>query len=81
MNLIFIKSPGVLAEQRADEVFGLIRNIFKALLIKLPLGSCDQGQGLCITVTLEWRLTTQPDEQQQKKDSSFIIFTVSNYIH
>lgn len=75
-----MKSPGVLAEQGADEIFGLVCNLIKALLVKLPLGSCDRGQGLYIAVTLEWRLPTQSEARRQK-DSGVIILTVSTYIH
>lgn len=59
--------PGILLEQRADEVFGIVRNLFEALLIKLPLGGCDQCEGLRIVVSLEGRLTTKSerDERQQ----------------
>ena len=61
------KSPGVLAEQGADEIFGLLCNLLKAFLIKLPLCRCNQSQGLCIAVTLEWRLTTQPEEKDRQR--------------
>ncbi|MEQ2214822.1 hypothetical protein XENOCAPTIV_021100 [Xenoophorus captivus] len=44
--------------RKADEILGLLCNIFKAVFIKLPLSCCDQGQRLRITVSLEWRLTT-----------------------
>lgn len=62
-----MKSPGFFDEQRADESFGLVCDLIKALLVKLPLGSCDQGEGLCFTVTLEWRLTTQPEEVAEEQ--------------
>jgi len=57
-------SPGVFAEQGADEVFGLVRDLIEALLVELPLGGCDQGEGLGVGVTLEWRLATQSEDQR-----------------
>lgn len=63
--MLDVKPPGVFVKQGTDETLGLIRDLLKALLIKLPLGSCDQGQGLCVIVTLEGRLTTQSEEEQR----------------
>lgn len=62
---MIIKSPRILVEQGADEIFGLICYLVKALVIELPLGSCDQGQGLCITVPLERRLSTQSETHKK----------------
>lgn len=72
-----VRPPAVPGKQGTDEIFGLIRNLLKALLIKLPFSRCDQGQGLCIAVTLEWRHATQ----SEKKDSTIIIMAVSTDIH
>lgn len=60
------KSPGILFEQRADEIFGLFCNLFKTLLIKLPLGGGDQGEGLDIVVTLERRLTAESERNKRQ---------------
>lgn len=62
--------PGVLVEQGTDEVFGLVCYIIKTLLVKLPLGSCNQGQGLCIAAALEWRLTTQSENQRKGTEAA-----------
>lgn len=60
------KPPGVLLQQRADEILSLLRNLVKALLIKLPLGCCDQGKGFRVVVTLEWRLAAEPEENERQ---------------
>lgn len=52
--------PLVLFEQGADEIFGLVRDVLKALRVKLPAGCCHQSQCLCIAVPLERRLSAQP---------------------
>lgn len=78
ISCMIMTLPAVLVKQGADEIFGLVCDLLKALFIKLPLGGCDQGQGLCIAVTLEWRLATQSDDHRQ---SSVIILTVSVCIH
>ncbi|TNN44308.1 hypothetical protein EYF80_045471 [Liparis tanakae] len=58
-------SPGVFAEQGADEVFGLVRDLVEALLVELPLGGGDQGEGLGVGVTLEWRLAAQSEDRRR----------------
>lgn len=60
-----MKSPGVFVEQGAYEVFSLFCYLIEALLIKLPLSSCDQGQGLCIAVALERRFPAEPGNQSE----------------
>lgn len=65
--VVFMQSPRILVEQGADESFGFFGYLFKALLIELPLGSCDQSQGLCITVALEWRLAAQSEKPQKAR--------------
>lgn len=59
--------PGILLEQRADEAFGLVCDLFEALLIELPLGGCDQCKGLRIVVTLEGRLTTKSESHERQQ--------------
>lgn len=51
--------PRLLDKQGADEVFGLLCDLLKALLAKLPLGGRDQGQSFCIVVALEGRLSAE----------------------
>lgn len=60
------KSPGVFVEQGADEMFGLVCNLLKAL-VKLPLGSRDQGEGLRVVVALERRLAAQPEDARTRR--------------
>lgn len=70
-----MKSPRVFAEQGAYEIFSLLCYLVKALLVKLPLSSCDQGQGLCITVSLERRFPTEPGNHRKKVEKISVEYT------
>lgn len=57
------KRPCLFDKQGTDEVFGLLCDLFKALLAKLPLSSCDKGQSLSIIAALERRLPAESTER------------------
>lgn len=52
-----------LHKQTGDEVFGLIRNVCKLLLLKVPLTGQDVVQCLVVIVPQEWRQATKSGQR------------------
>lgn len=53
-----------LHQQTGDEVFGLIRNVRKFFLLKVPLTGQDVVQCLIVIIPQEWRQTTEPEQRE-----------------
>lgn len=57
------QQPSILLQQRADEVFCLVGNVFKTLRVKLVASGRHQSQSLGIAVPLKGGFSTQPGSQ------------------
>lgn len=55
--------PPVFLQQGADEVFGLVRDVFKTLLVKRVVCRRHQCKGLSVAAPLEGRFAAQPATQ------------------
>lgn len=57
-----------LHQQTSDEVFGLVGDVSKLLLLEVPLTGQDVVQRLVVIVAQERRQTTEPEDEERKKE-------------
>lgn len=73
-NIFFQEAvkPAVFLQQGADEVFGLVRDVFKTLLVERVVGRRHQRKGLSVAAPLEGRFSAEPATQTRivRKNSS-----------
>lgn len=56
-----------LHQQTGDEVLGFTRDVFKLLLLKVPLTGQDVVQGLVVIVAKKWRQAAESRSREKHK--------------
>lgn len=62
-----------LHQQTGDEVLGFIRDVFKLLLLKVPLTGQDVVQGLVVIVAKKWRQAAEPGSREKHKSGGQLV--------